>query len=69
MEIRIWEGSPLIGMNVAQIVKKFKVRVVKVARGKEAANPGKKLELEAADYITYTGDSSHCLNLLEKAVK
>ncbi|MFH1225527.1 MAG: TrkA C-terminal domain-containing protein [Candidatus Diapherotrites archaeon] len=69
MEIRIWEGSPLVGMSVEKLDKKFGVNVLKVARGVEAANPKGNLKIEAADYITYVGDPANCLKVLEKSVK
>lgn len=69
MEIRIWEGSPLIGRSVKKIDNEFGVKVLKVARGQEAANPKGNLKIEAADYITYVGDPANCLRVLEKSVK
>ena len=69
MEIRIWEGSGLVGKTVEQIDKEFGIEIIKVARGEEASNPGKNLKIEPADYISYVGNSDACLKLFKKSAK
>ncbi len=66
---RIWKGSLLIGKKVKYINQKFNVVISKVSRGSQASD-NKDLIIEEADYITFSGDSNSCLDLLkETAVK
>ncbi len=67
MELRIWEKSSLIGKKISNINSTFNVSIIKVARGKEASNPKDDLIIEAADYISFIGNSEDCLNLLKES--
>lgn len=33
MELRIWDGSPLVGMTVKELEKKYGIKVLRVKRG------------------------------------
>lgn len=69
MEIRIWEGSPLIGKDINSINDEFNIKIIKVSRGQEATNPKGDLIIEEADYIRYIGDSSDCINVINKSIE
>ena len=67
MELRVWEGSPLIGKTIAEIDKRFQVKVFKITRGEQARNPPQTIHIESGDYISIVGNKKQCLEVLSES--
>jgi Trk K+ transport system NAD-binding subunit len=51
--IKVLEGSPIIGKNIAEIRTSYNVDIKKVTRGQFARNPPDSVTIRENDYISF----------------
>ena|GEM_PF-5881259 len=69
IETFVCEGSKIVGKTVDELATEFHVEMLEVSRGPIATNPGKKLRISGADYISFQGKPKDCARLLRASAQ